>query len=105
MLLLSSVSIVTLFGENSKKASLRRLQGMSLGCEVGMRKNTDRGTVLRYIPPNPHTIPQPDRQRDRQCGGSTYASGDALPSRGKPSRGCMSIKGWQRGGTYTRDQG
>lgn len=79
---------------------------MSFSCEVGMRKKADGDTVVRHIPPNPHTIPQPDRQTLGQtlCG-STYASGDTLPSRGKPSSECVSIKGWQRGGAHTRDQG
>lgn len=80
---------------------------MSFGCEVGVRKNMDRTAVLRHIPPNPHAIPQPDRRPRRRTDtvGSTYASGDALPSRRKPSSECVSIRGWQRGRAHTREQG
>lgn len=39
---------------------------MSFTCEVGVRRNVDRTTVLRHIPPNPHTIPQPDRRMTEQ---------------------------------------
>lgn len=31
-----------------------------------MRKNADKGTVLKHIPPNPHAIPQQDRQTTEQ---------------------------------------
>lgn len=85
-----------------QRARLCRLQGMSFGCEEGMSKNADRGTVLGHIPPHPHTIPQPDRQWHRQCGGlltpvampcqaEESPAGGACPSRG--GRGAAHIQG------------
>ena len=68
---------------------------MSFGCEVGVRRNTHRSTVLGHFPPNP--TPSLNQTDDdwTDTAGSTYASGDALPSRGKPSSECVSIRGWQ----------
>lgn len=56
-----------IWGKPQKTSTcLYRLQGMSFGCEAGVRKNVDRATVLRHIPPNPYTIPKPDRRTTEQ---------------------------------------
>jgi hypothetical protein len=82
---------------------------MLFGCEVGVRKNVDRahglttGPQTNPIKPTHHPATRQTNDAT-DTAGSTYASGDALPSRGKPSRECASIMGWQ-GAAHTREQG
>lgn len=83
---LISVSTVTFLEAKPKSTCLYRLLCMSFGCEVGVRKNRDRTTVLRHIPPNPHTIPQPDRRQRRNRHRGVYLRQRRRPAKQKKAQ-------------------
>ena len=75
---------------------------MSFTCEVGVRKNVDRATVLRHIPPNPYTIPQPDRRTTEQILWGLLTP-VARPCQAEESPAVSACPSWEGGGgAYTR---
>ena len=70
---------------------------MSFTCEVGVRKNVDRATVLRHIPPNPNTIPQPDRRTMEQKLWSLLTPA-VMPCQAEESPAVSACPSWGGGG-------
>ena len=70
---------------------------MSFTCEVGVRKNVDRATVLRHIPPNPYTIPQPDRRTTEQILWGLLTP-VVMPCQAEESPAVSACPSWEGGG-------